>query len=233
MASFLSFLKKKDSYSLQLYRVLGFYPKNIPLYQQAFRHKSTLNETANEPFKSNERLEFLGDAILDVIISDYLFQKFPYKNEGFLSQLRSKLVSRQFLNNLALKIGLKDLIESRLNKESYSIYGDALEALIGAIYLDKDYRHAQKFVLEKLLSNHINIEDVLFTETDFKSRVIEWAQKEKMALKFVITEHKRGENKYYLAELFISEESKGKGEAFSKKKAEQLASEEFYQKIES
>lgn len=223
--------RKKDDFALKLERIIGFYPSNIALYHQAFLHKSVIKENQLKPFESNERLEFLGDAILDSIISHYFFTKFPFKDEGFLTQLRSRVVSRQNLNNLGLKLGFRELINAKLEKESRSIYGDALEAIIGAIYLDKGYKYAQLFVEEKLLQTHIDIDEVIKTETDFKSRVIEWCQKEKLDFDFVITETEGDNNKIYRAELIVNEELKGFGEAHSKKKAEQLAAEKFYQTI--
>lgn len=229
----LKLFKKKSEYALKLERILGFYPDKISLYQQAFIHKSTLIDESKQSFESNERLEFLGDAILDAVISSYIYGKFPFKDEGFLTQLRSKLVRRQFLNNLADKIGLAELVVSSLDRESKSILGDALEALIGAIYLDKGYEKAEYFILSKLLENHVELNEVIETETDYKSRAIEWAQKNKVKFDFQIEEVGTELSKTYLAKLFIDNELKGKGEAVSKKKAEQLASEQFFkEKIE-
>jgi ribonuclease-3 len=232
----LSFLKKvfqKNEYALTIERIVGFYPNQISIYQQAFLHKSLTQNNELQSFESNERLEFLGDAVLDSIISHYLFNKFPKKDEGYLTKLRSRLVSRQTLNNLGIKIGIQELIKSNLERESKSIYGDALEALIGAIFLDKGYPFAQRFVEEKLLQNHIDIESVIETETDFKSRAIEWCQKEKLPFDFKITEQEKGNEKLYSAELIINKEIKGKGIAYTKKKAEQLAAENFYKEISS
>ena len=201
------------------------------MYKQAFLHKSIIQNNQLQSFESNERLEFLGDAVLDSVISNYIYHKFPKQDEGYLTKLRSRLVSRQTLNNLGAKIGLQELMQSNLERASKSVYGDALEALIGAIFLDKGYVVAEKFVEDNLLHNHINIEEVIQTETDFKSRVLEWCQKEKLSFYFKITEEDRSQGKFYLAELIINEELKGKGAAFTKKKAEQLASEEFYGQI--
>jgi ribonuclease-3 len=223
----LNIFKKKSEYALILERILGFYPDKISLYKQAFTHKSTLIDDAKQSFESNERLEFLGDAILDAVISNYIYTKLPFKDEGFLTQLRSKLVSRQFLNNLADKIGLTELVVSNLDRESKSIYGDALEALIGAIFLDKGYKKAELFILEKLLKNHVELVEIIDTETDFKSRTIEFAQKNKLKFEFEIEEIEAGQTKTYLAKLFIDNQLKGKGEAISKKRAEQIAAEKF------
>ena len=223
--------KRRSDYSNKLKRILGFYPSQISIYQQAFKHTSSIANSEHKIVESNERLEFLGDAILDSIISHYLFVQFPFKDEGFLTKLRSRLVSRQMLNNLGVKIGLPALIETNLEKEAKSIYGDALEAIIGAIYLDKGYQLAQQFVLEKLIENHIDIDEVMHNETDFKSRVIEFCQKEKKPLEFIITEKIEDTHNVYSADLQINRISEGKGIAFSKKEAEQLAAEEFYKKI--
>ena len=233
MTFFKKVFRKKDEFALVLERIIGFYPHQVSIYQQAFLHSSLIQNKELQSFESNERLEFLGDAVLDSIISHYLYYKFPKKDEGYLTKLRSRLVSRQNLNNLAVKIGLQELIKSNLDRESKSIYGDALEALIGTIYLDKGYLFAQRFVEEKLLQNHIDIEEVIQTETDFKSRVIEWCQKEKLSCDFKIAEKEEKNEKLYTAELIINKESKGKGMAYTKKKAEQLAAEEFYNKLNS
>lgn len=223
--------KKKDEFALKIERIIGFYPNNLALYHQAFLHKSLIQHNNLKPFESNERLEFLGDAILDSIISHYFFSKFPFKDEGFLTQLRSRVVSRQNLNNIGVKLGFRELINAKLDKESKSIYGDALEAIIGAIYLDRGYKKAQQFVEEKLLQTHLDLDKIISTETDFKSRVIEWCQKEKLDFDFVITEQDDKNGSLYLAELIINQQLKGKGQAQSKKKAEQHAAEQFYKTI--
>jgi ribonuclease-3 len=223
--------RKKDNYALTLERIVGFYPDQTSIYKQAFLHKSLIQINELKHFETNERLEFLGDAVLDSIISHYLFNKFPFKDEGYLTKLRSRLVSRQNLNNLGVKIGLKELMKSNLDKASKSVYGDALEALIGAIYLDKGYLFAQKFVEERLLRNHIDIEEVIQTETDFKSRVLEWCQKDKKEVIFKISEKEEQNEKLYTAVLIVDEEQKGLGTAYTKKQAEQIAAEKFYQEI--
>jgi len=231
LSFFKSIFQKKSEFALALERILGFSPKRLHFYRQAFTHKSVIKDSKQEAFESYERLEFLGDAILDSIVSTYLFKKFPFKDEGFLTQLRSRLVRRKTLNDLGDKIGLKGLIEAKLNRESKTIYGDALEALIGAVYLDKGYIAAEKFVLEKLILAHIDMEEVIQTETDFKSRVLEWAQKNRKQLAYNITEQDVNKNKLFTAQLLIEDEMKGKGTAISKKRAEQLAAEQFYKEI--
>jgi len=228
---FKKLFKKKTQYQLILERVLGFFPSQISLYQHAFRHKSVVTIVEKKAYESNERLEFLGDAILDSVISHFLFIKFPYKDEGFLTKLRSRLVSRQMLNNLGVKIGLKELVETNIDKETKSIYGDALEALIGAIYLDKGYLVTQQFILEKLIENHVDLDEVINNETDFKSRVIEYCQKNKCKLAFILTEKEEGKSKIYIAELQVDGVKKGEGQAHAKKQAEQLAAAQFFNTI--
>ena len=223
--------KRKTEFALTLERILGFLPQHLQFYKQAFTHKSVIKDTDKQFFESNERLEFLGDAVLGTIVSHYLFNKFPFEDEGFLTQLRSRLVSRKTLNDLGLKIGLNEFVEAKLDKESKTICGDALEALIGAIYLDKGYSYAEKFVVQQLIQTHLDIDEIIQTETDFKSRVLEWAQREKQPLEFRITEREEKNTKLFTAELFINEACKGKGTAYSKKKAEQLASEQFFKEI--
>ena len=231
MTFFKRVFKKKSDFALKLERILGFYPNQTTFYYQAFLHKSAIKDNELKSFESNERLEFLGDAVLDSIISHYLFAKFPLKDEGYLTQLRSRLVSRQNLNNLGAKLGLNELVQANLDKESKTVYGDALEALIGAIYLDKGYIFAKQFVEQKLLQSHIDIEEVIVTETDFKSRVIEWCQKEKMTFDFVVSENEDKNEKLYTANLLIDNVIKGSGTAYTKKKAEQLSAEQFYKII--
>lgn len=176
---------------------------------------------------SNERLEFLGDAILSAVVADFLFKKFPYKDEGFLTKMRSKIVSRTQLNQLAVKLGLRELIESSMDKggKNVAINGDAFEALIGAIYLDKGYKTANKFILTRIIQNHIDIDEVETKENDFKSKMIEWAQKEKKEIKFRFEEDTTEQEKKYLVQLIIDNEVMGEGLHFSKKRAEQIAAE--------
>ncbi|NCP45184.1 MAG: ribonuclease III, partial [Flavobacteriales bacterium] len=152
---------------MKLERILGFYPKNINVYKQAFTHKSTLSDNDKKIAESNERLEFLGDTVLSTVVSHFLFVKFPFKDEGFLTQLRSRFVSREMLNLLGRKIGLSELIEKKPEEHAASIYGNTLEALIGAIYIDKGYKVAQNFIYQKLIHNHIDTQEVMVNETNF------------------------------------------------------------------
>lgn len=224
---FVYFSSDKNLYS-DLKNILGFYPSNIELYKQAFRHSSVAKEVKDGVKDSNERLEFLGDAVLSVVIADYLFKLFPYKDEGFLTKLRSKIVSRSTLNNLAVKLGLDKMLESTLdnNPKNFSANGDAFEAFIGAVYLDKGYTAAQNFILNRIVRLHIDMDETEKKETDFKSKIVEWAQKERKVLKFnLIEETGERENKQYHVEVLIDNEPKASALHYSKKRAEQISAE--------
>lgn len=213
-----------------LHNILGFYPSNISLYKLAFRHSSASQLIKKGVKDSNERLEFLGDSVIGTVVADYLFKKFPFKDEGFLTKMRSKMVSRQQHNQLALKLGLNNFIEVNNdrhgNNKSSSINGDAYEALIGAIYLDKGYRFAQQFILTRIVNVHIDMDEVETKEVDFKSKLIEWVQKEKKEFRFeTIVDGATSEDKQYSILVVVDNEVIGKAQHFSKKRAEQLVSE--------
>lgn len=235
MSGLFSYLVSSDKkLSKTLKHILGFYPGNVSLYAMALKHKSLSRGNAELALaNSNERLEFLGDAVLDAVVADYLFHMFPYKDEGFLTKMRSKIVSRQHLNSLALKLGIHELLEKEGGTSpGTSIYGNALEALIGSIYMDKGYLVAKKFILTKLFGVHIDIEEVQNTETDFKSRLTEWAQKEKKNLEFrVLEEARNNEHRNYLVGVFVNNSLLGQASNYSKKRAEQMAAEKAWESI--
>lgn len=211
-----------------LKNILGFYPKNISLYKQAFRHSSASQEIKEGVRDSNERLEYLGDAILSAAVADYLFKTFPYKDEGFLTKMRSKVVSRTQLNQLAVKLGIEKYMEKNVdrNNTNSSILGDAFEALIGAIYLDFGYIKAHHFIMKRIIKPHIDIYELETKETDFKSKLLEWVQKERKVLSFKLLESAGQDNsRQYLVQAMIDDTAYAKGQHFSKKKAEQIASE--------
>lgn len=213
-----------------LNNILGFYPTNISLYKLAFRHSSASQLIKKGVRDSNERLEFLGDSVIGTVVADYLFKKFPFKDEGFLTKMRSKMVSRQQHNQLAVKLGLNNFIEVNNdrhgNNKSSSINGDAYEALIGAIYLDKGYRFAQQFILTRIVNVHIDMDEVETKEVDFKSKLIEWAQKEKKEFRFeTVIDGAVSDDKLYSIQIVVDNEAIGKAQHFSKKRAEQLVSE--------
>lgn len=208
--------------------ITGYHPNNLKLYILAMQH-SSIAKTIDKGFKeSNERLEYLGDALLGAIVAEYLFARFPYREEGFLTEIRSRIVNREILNNLAKKIGIKKLVEynksSRSNLSHKSLYGDSLEALIGAVYLDLGFNRCKHFILKRLIANHYNIDDIVENNTNYKSIIIEWAQKENFDIKFEIIEVENDSRyKLFTANIKINGESKGEGSGLSKKKAEQSA----------
>ncbi len=210
--------------------IIGEKPDNLSLYRLAFIHSSAGKNLTENGFKeSNERLEYLGDAVLGMVIAEYLFKKFPYKDEGFLTDIRSRIVNRESLNNLAKRLGLNDLIEFETNKRTVmartSMYGDAMEALIGAIYIDKGFRFARKFIIKKLLSPHFDLENLIQNNTNYKSLLIEWAQKEGKQLNWSLTEAGVFHNKEFTAIIQINKNTEpfSVGNGHSKKKAEQDA----------
>jgi ribonuclease-3 len=226
---FRALFSKDRKFRESLNNVLGFYPDNISLYRKAFTHSSAAPEIRDGVKDSYERLEFLGDAVLSTIIADYLFKKFPFKDEGFLTKMRSKIVSRNQLNKLSVRFGLQKFIDADFgfSKNNHSVHGDVFEALIGAIYLDKGYKFVSNFIQHKIIHQHLDMEEIEQTETDFKSKFIEWAQKEKKAFAFVVVgEVLNGNEKQYIVEARIDEQPCGKGQSISKKKAEQQAAEQ-------
>jgi ribonuclease-3 len=220
------FSSNRKEFYLFLKDLIGFYPQNLKLYDLAFLHKSASTIDSKGNFVNNERLEFLGDAILSAIIADFLYNRFPLEDEGFLTKTRSKLVNRTFLTKLMYDMGLNVFIDSNTTKniDSSHIYGDALEALIGAIYLDKGYVVTKYFVTKKILSN----------DSNFKSRLIEWSQKYKKELEFDTIEEFNDKSKQpkFITVVKINNVKVGSGTGTSKKEAHQNAARLALQKLE-
>lgn len=218
--------RKKEPYA-SFYTILNFYPYNITLYEQALLHKSSSIRLKNGKWINNERLEFLGDAILDAIVADIVFKEFEYKKEGFLTNIRSRIVQRETLNKLALDLGLDKLIKSSTKNTPHNthMYGNALEALIGAIYLDQGYRAAKRFVYERLIIERLNLDTVIHKEVNFKSRLIEWGQKNKIEVCFELVEHftDRNNNPVFQSAIMIYGIQAGIGTGYSKKESQQNA----------
>jgi ribonuclease-3 len=206
------------------------------LYDLAFLHKSASTIYSRVIFVNNERLEFLGDAILSAVIADFLYNRFPNEDEGFLTKTRSKLVNRTFLTKLTYDMGLDVFIDSNTTKniDNSHIYGDALEALIGAIYLDKDYQTAKYFVTKKILSKFVNLAEIEQNDSNFKSRLIEWSQKSKKDLLFDTTEEFNDKTKQpkFTTVVKIDDKKIGFGTGTSKKEAHQNAARQALDKIE-
>ena len=216
--------------------ITGVSPVNIELYKLATQHRSIAKHNNIGFRESNERLEYLGDALLGSIVAEYLFKKYPLKDEGFLTEIRSRIVNRDTLNKVAKKMGITDIVEytnNRKSRQAYkSIYGDTLEALIGAIYLDKGYRLTKKFIVRKMLRQQYDLEALIKTNPNYKSKIIEWAHRHNKDIKFEITEVKgSSHNREFRAELKVEGEPIAKGNGFSKKKAEQDAAQKSCVKL--
>lgn len=215
----------KDFYD-ELRRITGLFPGNEELYKLAFIHKSASLRLHDGMVINNERLEFLGDAILDAVVAEYLYTRFPDKNEGFLTQTRSKIVNGDYLGQLAIQLGLDKFIISHAHNyySNKHILGDAFEALIGAIYLDHGYKAVRNFVFKQLLKKHIDLSQLLITETNYKSRLIEWAQKDRKEISFQ-TDLEAVDTfiPEFISKVIVDDKVIAKGKGLSKKEAEQNA----------
>ena len=226
-------LKNKAPYS-SLYKMLGFYPKDIGLYEQAFIHRS-ITATPNGKNVNNERLEFLGDAILDAIVADIVYQHFPNKREGFLTNTRSKIVQRESLNHIALEFDLDKKVTSLPHAAIHNkyLYGNALEALIGAIYLDRGYKRCYKFVQERIIDKYISLNKLAGQEVNFKSRLLEWGQKTKLNIVFDLIETFTDEDgkPVFQTSVLLEGMTLGIGIGNTKKESQQLAAKKAIKKI--
>lgn len=214
-----------------LRNLMGFVPGNLHLYHLAFRHKSVAVPVKDGTKNSNERLEFLGDAVLGCVVAEILFKKYPYKGEGFLTEMRSKIVSRAHLNQLSKKLGLNELIQYDTRMMNYankqgSLLGDAFEALVGAIYLDKGYVFTKNFLITRIIKPHVDIQLLEETETNFKSRLIEWCQQAGKEVSFIQAENPDSESsKIFTIDAVIDGKVVGTGRDYNKKSAEKIAAE--------
>ncbi|MDR1380794.1 MAG: ribonuclease III [Tannerella sp.] len=218
---------------MSLYNILGFYPDKVELYEQAFIHRSVM--TGDQKRGNNERLEFLGDAVLDAIIADIVYRHFPNKKEGFLTNTRSKIVQRESLNQIALELGIDKKVSSMPYATAHHkyIYGNALEALIGAIYLDQGYRRCCKFVEDRIINRHISLDKLASREVNFKSRLLEWGQKTKLRIEFDLIETFTDEEGKPVFQTSVSLEGTplGIGIGGTKKESQQLAAKSVIRKI--
>lgn len=231
--SFFSFLKSRGKFEKNIKSIIGFYPNDAFYYELAFIHKSLVNNEKGKYTESNERLEFLGDAILSSIVSERLFKKYPTMNEGALSTLRSKIVSRSTLNVIGKKLELDKCIKANVNQAAMenSVLGNTLEALIGAIYIDKGFKHTKSFILKKIIDEHIKLSELNKLEVNYKSKILEWGQKNKKEIIFkLIEEGGSGHKKTFTIALYIEEVKVTEATASSKKKAEQKAA-KFYTEL--
>lgn len=220
----LLFRKDRESYFC-FYRILGFFPRDIRFYNEALLHKSSAIRTEKGRPINNERLEFLGDAILDAIVGDIVFQRFEGKREGFLTNTRSKIVQRETLNKLAIQIGLDKLIKYSTRSSSHNsyMYGNAFEAFIGAIYLDQGYERCKFFIENRIIKPYIDLDKLSRKEVNFKSKLIEWSQKNKVKVSFELIEQsldKEG-NPVFQTEVLVEGLPAGTGTGYSKKESQQ------------
>ena len=218
----------RDKFRSELKNLLGFRPRNLRLYEMAFIHRSATYILPDGVRVNNERLEYLGDAIIDSILSDYLFHLYPEAAEGFLTKTRARIVNRETLNQLGLSMGLDRLIVSNLapSDSPRNLYGNAMEALVGALFIDRGYDRTRKFLIERGLKRHFNLSALLAAETDFKSMILEYCQKKKQKLNFTSREKQSGDNGHpiFTVTLEISNKVISQGEGSTKKDAEQVAS---------
>jgi ribonuclease-3 len=223
---FFSAKDKRLATSIQL--ILGSKPFNLSLYRLALTPAGLGEETDKGFRKSNERLEFLGDAILGAVIAEYLFKKYPYRDEGFLTETRSKLVNRETLNEVGIKIGLKKTLQQVVDNRQFvgnkSLYGDILEAFLGAVYLDRGYAFSKKLILQRILI-HLDLEGMVTTVSNHKSKVIEWSQREGNQVEFQVVQVNSNQRyKEFVVAIVVNGESLAQGKGETKKKAEQEAS---------
>jgi len=218
----------RRDFRLRLKKLLGCKPSNLRLYEMAFIHRSASFTMPDGTRINNERLEYLGDAIIDGIISDYLFHHYPEASEGFLTKTRARIVSREKLNQLGISMDLDNLIVSNLSSAITppNLFGNALEALIGALFIDNGYLRTRRFFIEKVLKKYLNLDEVLTSETDYKSLILEYCQKNKLKLHYSFQEstQQNNTNPYFMVSLDIDNETVAHGEGASKKEAEQQAS---------
>jgi ribonuclease-3 len=216
-------LFKKTGFNADLKHLIGYRTRNILLFQTALNHRSV----KDNPTENNERLEFLGDAVIGTVVADYLFKKYPYKGEGFLTEMRSKMVNRAQLNNIAVQMGLRKM--TRFNKmdgglRTSQIFGNTLEALVGAIYLDKQYDFTKKWIVEKMIQPYLFMDDLELIDINIKNKIIGWALKQGKQIDFVLAgEQLEGRRRLFTINVVLDGEVVASQKGFTKKDASQLA----------
>ena len=220
---------------MSLSKILGFYPDNLQIYEQALLHKSSSVETGDGKWLNNERLEFLGDGILDAAVADIVYKRYPNKREGFLTNTRSKIVQRETMNKVAVQLGLDQMVvySTKINSHNNHMYGNALEALIGAIYLDQGYDVCYKFIRDVMIEKYIDVDMLVRKEINFKSNLIEWSQKNKMEVSFELIEQflDHDSNPVFQTEVRIEGLPAGTGTGYSKKESQQNAAQMAIKKV--
>lgn len=230
-----TYLVNKQEFASRLRRIIGFRTTNLRIYEAAFIHRSASFILPDGKRINNERLEFLGDAVLDTILSDYLFEKFPDANEGFMTKIRSRIVNREILNHLAISMGIDKILVSNVssNSSTRNLYGDALEALIGALFVDKGFKKTKNLFIKRVFNKYLDLSQIVDTDTDYKSLVFEWIQKHKTNLTFEYKEEYdfKLKKSVFSATLLINKEEFGRGQGASKKEAEQEAAGKAWAKL--
>lgn len=231
------FSSPRKEFYLFLRSLIGFYPQKLAFYDIAFTHRSASRTDSQGKVVNNERLEYLGDAILGAVIADFLYNRFPQEDEGFLTKMRSKLVNRAILTSLTFEMGLNGFVYSNTNNsiEKSHIYGDALEALIGAIYLDKGYFAAKFFITKRILSRYVDIKELEQIDLNYKSKLIEYSQKNKLDVKFDTVEEYPDSNKYprFISIVEVNNKEVSRGTGTSKKEAQQNAAKIAMEKMDT
>ncbi len=223
--------KKNGNFFVAIQKIIGFKPKNIEIYQRAFTHRSMNKKDPQGNDINYERLEFLGDAMLSAIIAAHLFEEAPQGNEGYLTKMRSKIVSRKHLNELGKDLNLIGLVKTSLPKQNFgdNIHGNLFEALVGAIYLDKGYKSCKAFVKRRVIDPYVDIEELEGFVISYKSLLIEWCQKQKIVFNFESYEDTGvAEQKHFAVKLWLNDNVRAKARATSKKKAEEKAAKRAY-----
>lgn len=222
-----TYVVDKQEFASRLKEITGFRTSNIRLYEAAFIHRSASFTLPDGKRINNERLEFLGDAILDAILSDYLFEKFPEASEGAMTKIRSRIVNREILNQLAVSIGIDKILVSHVNTNypTRNLYGNALEALIGAMFVDKGFKKTKKLFIKRVFNKYLDLEKIVDNDSDYKSLIFEWTQKTKANLSFEYKEEYDSalRKSVFSATLLIDKKVYGTGQGDSKKEAEQEA----------
>ena len=230
-----TYILDKREFNSRLKKLLGLRPGDLRIYEIAFIHRSASLTLPDGKKVNNERLEFLGDAVLDAILSDFLFGKYPDASEGFMTKIRARIVNRDILNQLAVSMGIDKILVSNvgLGHPTKNLYGDALEALIGAAFIDKGFKKTKKLVMKNVLDKYLDLQKIVKTDNDYKSLVFEWVQKKKANLSFTYNEEYDFELKksVFTTILCIDRVEYGKGQGVSKKEAEQEASCQAWEKL--
>ena len=231
----LLFVKDKELYVF-IHRITGYYPRDIQLYELAMIHRSKPLKMPDGSWANNERLEFLGDAVLDTVVAEYLYTTFPHKHEGFLTSTRAKIVQRESLNRIGNTLHLDSHVRALTHSSSHNSYicGNALEALVGAVYLDQGYKHCRKFIIDKLIKKHFDLNDLVKTEQNFKSRLIEWTQKYRVSIEFELVDsyNDSDKNPVFRTAVILGGIYASDAEGYSKKESHQGASKKALERLE-